>query len=117
MKIAFIGSIEFSRQALELLIKMGEDVVGVCTLKESPFNSDHYDLSGICKEYGISWKYTPHINSEETIKWLANKNPDVVFCFGWSKILGKKLLNLAPKGVIGFHPAALPANRGRHPLI
>jgi len=27
------------------------------------------------------------------------------------------LLNLSPMGVVGFHPAALPANRGRHPLI
>ena len=27
------------------------------------------------------------------------------------------LLNLPPLGVIGFHPTALPQNRGRHPLI
>jgi methionyl-tRNA formyltransferase len=27
------------------------------------------------------------------------------------------ILALAPRGVVGFHPAALPANRGRHPLI
>jgi len=26
-------------------------------------------------------------------------------------------LRLAPLGVVGFHPTALPANRGRHPLI
>jgi len=26
-------------------------------------------------------------------------------------------LGIAPLGVVGFHPAALPANRGRHPLI
>ena len=117
MKIAFIGTIKFSRQALELLIEMKQDVVGVCTLKESPFNADHCDLSETCQKHNISWTYTPNINSEETIKWLAGKNPDVIFCFGWSRMLGKRLLNLAPMGVIGFHPAALPANRGRHPLI
>lgn len=27
------------------------------------------------------------------------------------------MIELFPKGVIGFHPAALPNNRGRHPLI
>jgi len=27
------------------------------------------------------------------------------------------MLAAAPLGVVGFHPAALPANRGRHPLI
>ena len=43
--------------------------------------------------------------------------PDVIFCFGWSRLIKKTLLNIAPLGVIGFHPALLPANRGRHPLI
>ena len=42
---------------------------------------------------------------------------DVIYCFGWSYLLGKEILALAPKGVIGYHPSALPANRGRHPLI
>lgn len=27
------------------------------------------------------------------------------------------MLNLFPKGVVGFHPASLPKNRGRHPII
>ena len=39
------------------------------------------------------------------------------FCFGWSRLIREPLLSLAPLGVIGFHPAALPANRGRHPII
>ena len=34
-----------------------------------------------------------------------------------SYLIKSDLLNLAPLGVIGYHPAALPANRGRHPLI
>jgi methionyl-tRNA formyltransferase len=117
MKIAFIGAVEFSRQTLELLIKMKEDVVGVCTLKESPFNADHCDLAIICEKHDILWRYAPDINSEGCISWLEDKKPDVIFCFGWSKLLGHKILNLAPLGVIGFHPASLPANRGRHPLI
>jgi len=31
--------------------------------------------------------------------------------------LGTELLGIPPMGVIGFHPAALPSNRGRHPII
>jgi methionyl-tRNA formyltransferase len=49
--------------------------------------------------------------------WLRQFNPDVIFCIGWSRLLGDLVLKAAPHGVIGFHPAALPANRGRHPLI
>jgi methionyl-tRNA formyltransferase len=43
------------------------------------------------------------------IEWVTDKRPDVIFCFGWSKLLRHQLLNLAPMGVVGFHPTALPA--------
>jgi methionyl-tRNA formyltransferase len=36
---------------------------------------------------------------------------------GWSEIIKDELLGIPPLGVIGFHPTALPKNRGRHPLI
>lgn len=117
MRIAFIGAVELSRKALTHLIEMQSNIVGVCTLKKSTINSDHNDLSDLCEINGISWTYAPDINSDESIKWLGNKGPDVIFCIGWSRLLGKRLLHLAPLGVIGFHPAALPVNRGRHPIV
>ncbi|HTE46552.1 MAG TPA: formyltransferase family protein [Gemmatimonadaceae bacterium] len=49
--------------------------------------------------------------------WIADRKPDVIFCFGWSRLLKQRLLQLAPLGVVGFHPTLLPSNRGRHPLI
>lgn len=117
MRIVFIGAVDFSLSALERLVSIGADIVGVCTLKESKLNSDHVDLSQISVLHGIPWLYANDINSVEVINWIEHKAPDVVFCFGWSKLLKQELLELAPLGVIGFHPAALPANRGRHPLI
>lgn len=117
MKIGFIGTVEFSQRALEHLIGLRANVVGVCTLKESSANTDHRDLSPVAQANGIPWRYAPDINSAETIHWMADKRPDVIFCFGWSRLLRGELLNIASMGVVGFHPAALPANRGRHPLI
>jgi methionyl-tRNA formyltransferase len=117
MRIVFIGTVEFSLSALERLVSIGADIVGVCTLKESKFNSDHVDLSKISVLHGIPWLYANDINSVEVMDWIKHKAPDVIFCFGWSKLLKQGLLELAPLGVVGFHPAALPANRGRHPLI
>lgn len=117
MRIVFIGSVEFSLRTLEHLLKMDADIVGVCTLSESKFNTDHVDLSSICEAHNIPTLLVDDINSTESITWINDKSPDVVFCFGWSKLLGKELLNIAALGVIGFHPAALPANRGRHPLV
>ena len=43
--------------------------------------------------------------------------PDIIFCFGWSSLIKSEVLNLTKLGVVGYHPAMLPNNRGRHPLI
>lgn len=117
MRIVFIGAVEFSRRALRRLLDNGAEVVGVCTLRESSFNSDFADLSALCESRGVPWRHTPDINAPATVAWIKQLRPDVVFCFGWSRLVGTDLLRAAPLGVVGYHPAALPANRGRHPLI
>lgn len=117
MRIVFIGTVEFSLRALERLVALDAEIVGVCTLQESKFNADHVDLSRVSAAHGIPCFYADDINSTAALSWIQSKAPDVIFCFGWSRLLKQDLLGLAPLGVIGFHPAALPANRGRHPLI
>jgi methionyl-tRNA formyltransferase len=47
MRIVFIGVVEFSRHALEYLLSMNADVLGVCEVKESQINADHVDLCSI----------------------------------------------------------------------
>lgn len=117
MKIVFIGTVEFSKKALEKLININAQVIGVCTKEKSDFNSDFADLASICLKNNIKYKYVENINSKETIAWINSLEPDIIFCFGWSTLIKKELLNLAPMGVVGYHPAKLPQNRGRHPLI
>jgi methionyl-tRNA formyltransferase len=117
MRIVFIGAVEFSQRALEKLLALDVEIVGVCTLRTSKFNADHKDLSGISNKHAIPFFYADDINSAEALIWVKSKTPDIIFCFGWSKLLKQELLELAPMGVVGFHPAALPANRGRHPII
>ena len=117
MKIVFIGSVLFSATALGKLISIGAEVVGVITKKESKVNSDFFDLSSIAIKNNIPFIYTSNINSSDTIQWVKEKHPDVLFCFGWSNLIKADILNIATYGVIGFHPSLLPNNRGRHPLI
>ena len=117
MRIVFIGAVQLSAKMLEALIGMKADVVGVCAWAESSFNADHLDLTGIANAAGIAVRYTPDINAEESIEWIKTLSPDVVFCFGWSRLVKQPLLSIPPLGVVGYHPTALPANRGRHPLI
>ena len=117
MRIIYIGSVELSANLLKTLISEKVNIVGICTKKNSNFNSDHFDLSLIAKSSSIPFIYTTDINSDETINWIKKLNPDIIFCFGWSSLLKKELFRIAPMGTLGFHPSELPFNRGRHPLI
>ncbi len=117
MRIVFIGAVEFSQKALEKLISLHADIAGVITKKESDFNSDFYNLSHICKKNNITYRYTDDINAKDNIRWVKTLKPDIIFCFGYSQILKKHMLKAAPMGALGFHPAKLPRNRGRHPIV
>jgi methionyl-tRNA formyltransferase len=118
MRVIFIGSVQLSEIMLESVIaKEVLDVVGVCTLREGHSNSDHVDLTPLCIRLKIPVRYTPEINAPESLEWIRSLNPDVIFCFGWSRLIREPLLSIARLGVIGFHPTLLPANRGRHPII
>lgn len=117
MRIVFIGSVQFSQQALSELLTLRAKVVGVCTLAKSDINSDHADLSKTSKNSNIPVRITPNINDSASVDWVRSLRPDVIFCFGWSYLLKREILSIPTIGTIGYHPAHLPANRGRHPLI
>ena len=117
MRIVFIGAVEFSRKALEHLLSLEAEVVGVCTRSKSGFNADHADLAPVCVAHDIPCLQVDDLGSHEMASWIRDRVPDVIFCFGWSALLAQEILDIAPRGAVGFHPAALPMNRGRHPLI
>jgi len=117
MRIVYIGSVEFSREVLKKLFLLKADVAGVLTPKRSRFNSDFADLSAVCRQHRIPCRHVKDINDERNLSWIRDKRPDIIFCFGFSQLLKAPLLSIPSRGVIGFHPARLPRNRGRHPLI
>tara|TARA_A100001011_G_C14302573_1_gene841541 strand:+ start:1688 stop:2575 length:888 start_codon:yes stop_codon:yes gene_type:complete len=117
MKIVFIGCVRFSYYCLKAILENNYEISGVCTLKESSFNNDFFDLTEISKKYNIAVKYTKNINNPDNVNWIKSLNPDIIFCFGWSKLLKKEILEIPKYGVLGYHPAHLPRNRGRHPII
>ena len=117
MKILFIGTVEFSKKTLQKLIDLNAQVVGVCTKENSKFNSDFENLTPLCKKNKIPFRYIDKNFLKEDCDWVKSLNPDIIFCFGWSSLLKNDVLKLAPMGVLGYHPAKLPNNRGRNPLI
>lgn len=117
MKIVFIGCVKSSEVFLKAALKAKAEIVGVITMKESSYNADFVDLKGVCEQFRLDCFYTQDINEKGTVEYIRGKKPDVIFCFGWSRLIKKEVLDIAPKGTIGYHPADLPHNRGRHPII
>lgn len=120
LRIAFIGCVASSRVALQTLLSLPAslcEVVGIVTMRSNRINSDHVDLSDLAGP-GIPLMFVEDtVGDVAQANWLRAHEPDLIFCVGWSRLLGESVLRVAPRGVVGFHPAALPANRGRHPLV
>lgn len=117
MRILYIGCVESSYLELKLLLEHKKDIVGIVTKKSSKFNADFVDLSPLAKQYNIDCKYAKNINDEENVQFIKQCQPDVIYCFGWSQLIKKEILDIPSMGVIGTHPTELPYNRGRHPII
>jgi methionyl-tRNA formyltransferase len=118
MKIGFIGCVESSELALKTILKTENvEVVGVITKEISAFNSDHVDLSYLCEKHNVPFHFEDSSDKSASVKFMKKLNPDVIYCFGWSYLLKDDFLTMPALGVIGFHPAKLPKNRGRHPII
>lgn len=118
MRVGFIGCVESSRVALEGLLDVdGIEVVAVVTKEKSSVNSDFVDLSPICMKNDIPYHFENPCSRDQSIEFLNDYSLDLIFCIGWSYLLGSNMLQVAKQGVIGFHPAKLPQNRGRHPII
>ena len=117
MRSVFIGAVDFSRHALLEVLENGGLVVGIFTLapEHAGFHADYADLSAVAGNIPVF--KIKNIGDAGTIEKIRTLKPDVIFVFGWSQLLPKALLESAPLGCIGTHPALLPKNRGRHPLV
>jgi methionyl-tRNA formyltransferase len=119
VRIVFVGAVDFSRHCFLEVLKDGGDVVAVLTADEERArrHSDAADLSEAARVHEIPCHRIRNINAPETLALLRRLAPDMIFIFGWSQLVSKEVLAIPTKGCIGAHPALLPRNRGRHPLI
>lgn len=117
MRVVFIGCVQFSRDTLAAVLEAGGEVAGIVTRESSGFNSDFSSLRPIAEEHGIPLFIAEGNDQDKMTGWIRGLDPHVIFCFGWSYLLKKELLTLPPMGVVGYHPAELPKNRGRHPIV
>ena len=118
MRAGFIGCVDTSRALLQTLLKIeGLSIAAVVTREYSAVNADFCDLTDICIQNDIPFHFEDPKAREVSVDFLKAFDLDIIFCIGWSYLLSERVLALPRQGVIGFHPASLPQNRGRHPII
>lgn len=118
MKAAVIGCVRFSRTILSQLLELdGIDIAGVVTKESSSFNADFQSLEPLARDRRIPCLAVEGNDQAAIAGWVRDIAPDVAFCVGWSYLLGPEILAIPGHGVIGYHPALLPRNRGRHPIV
>jgi len=106
-----------SQELLQVLLEHRKQIVGVVTRKKSEYNADFCSLAPQCEQNNIPFTFADDTTEEGVETFIRKCSPDVIYCFGWSRLISDKILEIPRLGGIGFHPAELPYNRGRHPLI
>ena len=73
MRILFIGTVIFSKNILDEIVKSKNKIVGVIGGEKKKFNSDLCDLVKYSKLKKIDSIYAKNINSNKILKWVKKK--------------------------------------------
>ena len=119
MNNILIGSVGSSRIVLEEMLKTGFPLSLVLSLDEDKSDnvSGYVPIHEIAKEHGIPYSTFRKVNDKEVVEQIKNLNPDYIFVIGLSQIIPKYIIDMAQKGVVGFHPTPLPKFRGRAAMV
>jgi len=115
MRTVFVGAVEGSRRALDALVACARapDLVVTLPPEAAARHSDYADLTLAAQQGGSDLLFTRDINDDETCRAIEALSPDLVLVIGWSQICRERLRGIPALGLVGFHPAPLPALRGR----
>ncbi len=110
MKVVFIGGLTNGKIVFDYL--RSNRFVNLGFVVTYPDDSDKPRHVVFPNEKGVvkSGYANNHIDEIKSFR------PDLIIVAGWSELLNEELLDLPPKGVIGFHPSKLPYDRGRSVL-
>jgi methionyl-tRNA formyltransferase len=115
MQTVLVGAVESTAVTLEALVRHEVPPAAVFTLPLSLAHrhSDFVDLRPIAAQFGVPIVEVRNVNDPESMDRLRALQPRYVLVVGWSQICRRELLDTPTDGAIGFHPALLPADRGR----
>lgn len=118
MRVVFFGHVRYSVGLLERLWRLpGVEIAGVVTRRAGAAHADFSSLAPLAAEIGVPCLLADEVAETGWAAWLRERRAHVGYAMGWSTILRRHVLDVFPHGIVGYHPAALPRNRGHHPII
>jgi len=120
LKIVFMGTSEFSKPTLEILIKNKFKILSVYTQppkkskRGQKINSS--PIEDFARKNKINYKNPINLNSDEEYKIFKGLSPDLAVVVAYGKIIPKKFLNATKFGFINIHASLLPKWRGAAPI-
>lgn len=110
IKVYFIGGLTNGKIVFDYLkANKYVDLVGVITYPDSFKGARHVVFED--NEYIIKSGKTKGYE-----QYIKDAEPDLIVVAGWSELIPDAILDTPKMGVIGFHPAKLPMDRGRSVL-
>ena len=116
-RVVVIGAVHEAQAVLDtLLASPVADVVLLVTAASHRGLSGAVDLAGRAQAAGVPVLHVEDVNSTETVKAIAEREPALIVVVGWTRLIRRPLLAVPARGCVGFHASLLPANRGRAPV-
>ena len=120
MRIVFMGTPDFSVNALENIVKAGHEVVGVITQPDKPKGRggkmQYTPVKEKALELGLDVYQPQRVKEPEFIEKLKEMNPDAIVVIAFGQILPKAILDMPKYGCINVHASLLPKYRGAAPI-
>ena len=119
MRVVFMGTPDIAATCLKKILADGFQVVAAYTQPDRPKGRGMKMVYSPVKEVaianGIPVFQPENFREEETVRQLADLQPDVVAVVAYGRILPQKVLDLVPQGFINIHASVLPQYRGSAP--
>ncbi len=119
MRVVFLGTPDFSVNALNSIYNSSHEIVGVVTQPDRKVGRKGIITPCQVKVQALNLNlpvFSFEKISTEGVETLKSLNADVFVTCAYGQILSQEILDIAPYGVINVHASLLPKYRGSSPI-
>lgn len=120
MRIAFMGTPDFSVNCLRALAESEHEIVGVFCQPDKPVGRKQEltppDVKVEALKHGYKVFQPVSLKNGEGVKILEEINPDLVVVVAYGKLLPSDFLHYPKYGCVNIHASILPKYRGASPI-